>query len=162
MVSQQQRSPFFLNHCLAGWARVHACSSRFALYRQDHWISYNEHELVGDMPSALRADVVTFVQRKTIEQIPWLERRGKTFVADVVVQLKPCIFTVSSACFCLFSPTMNEACFVDCGHYIPCHVLPCHAILCRTVPYHMPCHATPSMSCHTIPYRPTIRRELKE
>ncbi|CAN0515118.1 unnamed protein product, partial [Scytosiphon promiscuus] len=66
----------------------------FALYRQDHWISYNENELVADMPSALRADVVTFVQRKTIEQIPWLlEGGGKTFVADMVVQLKPCIFT---------------------------------------------------------------------
>lgn len=60
------------------------------------------------MPSALRADVVTFVQRKTIEQIPWLlEGRGKTFVADMVVQLKPCIFTVSSArSSALFLPTM--------------------------------------------------------
>lgn len=71
------------------------------MYRQDHWISYNEHELVSDMPSALRAEVVTFVQRKTIAQIPWLDGRSKTFAADVVVQLKPCIFTVSSAPACL-------------------------------------------------------------
>lgn len=89
--------------------------SRFALYRQDHWISYNEHELVSDMPSALRADVVTFVQRNTISQIPWLERRGKTFVADVVVRLKPCLFTVSSLSLslaCLFP--MKRPCVLLC------------------------------------------------
>lgn len=148
MASQQQRPPLLENDCLAGWTRVRACWHRFALYRQDHWISYNEHELVSDMPSALRADVVTFVQRKTIEQIPWLERRSKTFVADVVVQLKPCMFTVSSACFCLFLPIMNEACF--CGLW-PLRIMPCYAMSCHTM------HAC--MSCHTMSYRPIIRRE---
>lgn len=47
------------------------------------------------MPASLRADVVTFVQRKTISQVPWFSGKDAVFVADVVVQLKPRLFRVS-------------------------------------------------------------------
>lgn len=67
---------------------------RFALYRQDNWITFNEQELVSDMPSGLRADVVTHVHANTIAQIPWLEGKDKEFVADLVVLLKPRLFMV--------------------------------------------------------------------
>lgn len=68
---------------------------RFALYRQDNWITFNEQELVSDMPSGLRADVITHVHASTISQIPWLEGKDKGFVADVVILLKPRLFMVN-------------------------------------------------------------------
>ncbi|CAN0382693.1 unnamed protein product, partial [Scytosiphon promiscuus] len=64
----------------------------FALYRQDNWITFNEQELVSDMPSGLRADVVTHVHANTIAQIPWLEGKDKEFIADMVILLKPRLF----------------------------------------------------------------------
>lgn len=67
---------------------------RFALYRKDNWITFNEQELVADMPASLRADVVSYVQRHTISQIPWLQDKDPSFVADVVLELKPYIFHV--------------------------------------------------------------------
>ncbi|CBN78925.1 hypothetical protein Esi_0155_0068 [Ectocarpus siliculosus] len=65
---------------------------RFALYRQDNWITFNEQELVSDMPAGLRADVITYVHANLIAQIPWLEGKDKNFVADVVIVLKPRLF----------------------------------------------------------------------
>lgn len=68
---------------------------RFSLYRKDNWISFNEQEIVSDMPASLRADVVTYVQRNTISQVPFFAGKNAVFVADVVVQLKPRLFRVS-------------------------------------------------------------------
>ncbi len=68
--------------------------TRFALYRQDNWIAFNEQELVSDMPAGLRADVITHVHMNTISQIPWLEGKDKAFIAEVAVTLKPRLFMV--------------------------------------------------------------------
>lgn len=50
------------------------------------------------MPAELRADVVTYVQRNTIAQIPWFDGKEATFVADIVVLLKPRLFKASVGC----------------------------------------------------------------
>lgn len=69
--------------------------SRFALYRKDNWITFNEHEIVDDLPASLRADVIMCIHHNTIEQIAWFKNKDPTFIADVVVNLKPRLFRVS-------------------------------------------------------------------
>ena len=68
---------------------------RFALCRKDNWITFNENEILSDLPVSLRADVVTFVQRHNISKVPWFEGKDPSFVADVAVNLKSRIFRVS-------------------------------------------------------------------
>lgn len=79
---------------------------RFALYRKDTWVPFNEQELVEDMPASLKADVVTFVQRNTIARIPWLQTKDRAFVADFVVLLKPRFFRVSVCYFLVKARTI--------------------------------------------------------
>lgn len=53
---------------------------------------YDADELLDELSSSLRADVLLFVERELISKIKFFENKPPQFVADAVTMLQPVVY----------------------------------------------------------------------
>jgi len=58
---------------------------------------YEESELLSDLPSSLKTQVAFFLNRDIIEKVPLFKNASNEFVRDIILNLKPVIYTPGDA-----------------------------------------------------------------
>lgn len=68
-------------------------------YVWEHRLGYDENELLGGLPPSLKADVVLYLKREVIQNVPMFARVGEELLTEIALAMRPVVFMSGDTIF---------------------------------------------------------------
>jgi voltage-gated potassium channel len=68
-------------------------------YVWEHRLGYDEAELVGGLPPSLKSEVVLYLKREVIQNVPMFARVGEELLTEIALAMRPVVFMSGDTVF---------------------------------------------------------------
>ena len=68
-------------------------------YVWEHRLGYDENELLGGLPPSLKSEVVLYLKREVIQNVPMFARVGEELLTEIALAMRPVVFMSGDTIF---------------------------------------------------------------